>query len=301
MAWLLVLGAPATAAAYCRTMTCDPMVSTCALEAGDSGCIREGVGLFWPLRCIGIALQKDASRQVNFSEFERVARAAFGAWNNVDCDGQPPSIQTDFVGSVTCDKQQFNEDWGNANILIFRDDRWPYHGQSSVLALTTLTFGVTSGTIYDADMEINAVPSLVALSTSDSNVKIDLQSILTHEAGHLLGLAHSSVDGATMVPMYVPGSTSFRDLSPDDRAGICAIYPPDRAGLPVCDFRGPTPRSQGFSELCGGEDKPPPEPEKEKGCSCHQAPSTSSIEGIGGLVAIAAYLFRRRSFYDRAT
>jgi len=288
-----------TAAAYCRTTTCDPMAagSTCEEEANNPGCIITGKALQWPLSCVGVALHEGASSQVNYSEFERVARASFGSWNNVLCDGKAPSIATEIVGPISCKAREFNDDKGNANIVLFREDTWPYAGQSSVLALTTLTFGVESGTIYDADMEINAVPGKVKITTGDTGVAIDLQSIITHEAGHLLGLAHSSVKGTTMTAVYLPGTTDFRSLEPDDEAGLCAAYPADRSGLPACDPRGPTPRSQGFSQVCGGTDKVAPvDDSQDSGCQCSAAGPPGPPAGwLLGPVAWLAARRRRRA------
>lgn len=58
----------------------------------------------------------------------------------------------------------------------------------------------------------------------------DLYSVLLHELGHALGLAHSDVLGAVMYPRL---SGVLTDLQPDDLAGIQTIYaaptlPPDR-------------------------------------------------------------------------
>ena len=49
----------------------------------------------------------------------------------------------------------------------------------------------------------------------------DLVSVLTHEFGHALGLAHSTVNGALMYPYY---SGPHRYLHSDDVAGIQALY-----------------------------------------------------------------------------
>ena len=62
---------------------------------------------------------------------------------------------------------------------------------------TTLSIDTVSGQILDADVEIDAFDpgqnGMPPITTSDSNVGYDLESIVTHEAGHFLGLAHSIV------------------------------------------------------------------------------------------------------------
>ena len=78
---------------------------------------------------------------------------------------------------------------------------------------------------------------------------IDLQNTVTHEVGHFIGLAHPCGEGGlpsctsappagevpyaerTMSPTTEAGETWKRSLSPDEVAGVCAIYPPPSGGL----------------------------------------------------------------------
>lgn len=55
---------------------------------------------------------------------------------------------------------------------------------------------------------------------------MDVQNTVTHELGHVLGLAHPNpYTGATMSATAPPGETSKRVLTPSDVNGICTIYP----------------------------------------------------------------------------
>jgi hypothetical protein len=54
-------------------------------------------------------------------------------------------------------------------------------------------------------------------------VTFDLQAILTHEAGHFLGLAHATDTNAIMYAYYQPGAIQ---LTSDDVDAICTVYPP---------------------------------------------------------------------------
>jgi hypothetical protein len=210
-------------------------------------------------------------------------------WGHVACPGSgaPPSLESKNLGPVSCDKHEYNDQQktfgGNANIIIFRDDVWVESSASaapgSTLAITTVTFNVNSGEIYDADIEVNSTSvSKISIGTPVPGDSFDLQSILTHEVGHFLGLAHSNVpcDGtgcATMDATYQKGSEDFRTLEADDIAGICTIYPPGRSATD----NGCMPR-HGFSSDCGSSGS--------KGC-CTTAPGSKSAgNGEGILVAL---------------
>jgi hypothetical protein len=95
-------------------------------------------------------------------------------------------------------------------------------------------FDPATGNITEADLCLN--PSTPFSSDGTANT-FDLESTFVHEIGHMLGLEHSGVVGATMQPrqgrMGTYGVSDFfpvRSLSADDIAGIRSIYGP-LAGL----------------------------------------------------------------------
>jgi Matrixin len=59
-----------------------------------------------------------------------------------------------------------------------------------------------------------------------SGTGVYLLDAATHEFGHVLGMGHSSVSGATMYPSMALCSTYVRSLDTDDIAGIRSLYPP---------------------------------------------------------------------------
>jgi hypothetical protein len=103
-----------------------------------------------------------------------------------------------------------------------------------------------AGGITEADIAVNpnvarrdpATGSLAAsfFSTDGADGSYDLESTFVHEIGHLLGLEHSGVVGATMQPRQGTNGTNnlpnvtTRTLSSDDISGVRAIYGP-RQGL----------------------------------------------------------------------
>lgn len=279
---LSLLGAQTSAFAYCRTTTCNFSKEDC--EVVD-GCARKGFPLYWSSKCTSFSVQKDASplRGITYDAAQNVISQGFLTWRDADCgNGTHPSIDIATTPPVNCGKQEYNKSEGNANIWIFRDKSWPYEGSPNTLALTTLTFNLETGEIVDADVEINSFDK--ELTIGDANVRADLQSIVTHEAGHFLGLAHSPISSATMFASYNPGETKLRSLSVDDIAGICDIYPPGRVLTGDCEPR------HGFSPNCYV-------PKDTSGCSAaplgHTA-RTGILAAVLGFVG-AGLVLRRRS------
>ncbi len=120
----------------------------------------------------------------------------------------------------------------------------------SVIALTTTSYRVSTGEIIDADLELNGWDGTSATAppgfyftcepegtqvclapgqTVPACAYTDVRNTVTHEAGHVLGLAHTTVAGATMEATALRAETSKRTLAPDDVEGVCTIYPAGRA------------------------------------------------------------------------
>ncbi len=246
-----------SAAAFCRTSTLG-LQDGCTI--GGTECCTEGKPLYWKNACVGYSLQKDASHQVSLDDAEQAITTAFTKWTGTSCptDGTGQSrvsVDVRDLGPVTCGQVQYNKDGANQHVIVFRDNAWPHNDSNNTLALTTVTFDPNTGEIYDADMEINTAQQHVTVSDPIPADGFDFASIVTHETGHFLGLAHSTDGRATMYAHYKQGATAMRNLTSDDVAGICTIYPPNgtrtadgNQAIPedVCD---PTPR-HGFTTDC---------------------------------------------------
>jgi hypothetical protein len=225
-----------------------------------------------------------------------VVEQAFAVWMNADCGGDSPSIDVQMIGPVECGVSEYNSKVGNTNLVLFRESDWPYVGAAHAIGLTTTRFDTQNGDLWDADIELNGASG--SLSIGDPIEGDDLLSVLTHEAGHFLGLSHSNDPTATMRAVYDPlrDGDDFRSLSPDDVTGICEVYPPARrVATESCENR------HGFSGQCR-EDQPAPD--DSSGCSLNtRAGSARAANGgyantlsLLGLfaAAVGARLARRR-------
>ncbi|MDH5673181.1 MAG: matrixin family metalloprotease [Myxococcales bacterium] len=143
-----------------------------------------------------------------------------------------PGVEAQLAGHAECTTQGFSRNaLRNINSVSVVTHGRPEPGEGQV-ALTTVTSDRSTGEIFDADIALNAEEN--TFTVGDEQVRTDLQSTLTHEIGHLLGLEHSDVSGATMGPSTDLRSTSLRTLERDDVEGLCALYAPQDAAA-LCD------------------------------------------------------------------
>jgi hypothetical protein len=131
-----------------------------------------------------------------------------------------------------------------------RADVWPYSPDAA--AVTRIAFvddpsSPNDGRIVEADMEINAVDYKFLAPGAAATDGLYLQAVVTHEIGHMLGLAHAcgtgaedwptdhanqavpacdapEVQAATMFVAINPVDDGPSSLEANDIAGACAIF-----------------------------------------------------------------------------
>ena len=101
--------------------------------------------------------------------------------------------------------------------------RWDGENGVGWAALEDGTLGVTiyNPSIDEADMGINNRYPW-NLGCQELATSYDLQTVILHENGHVLGLDHSNDTGAVMYPSYQQADCT---LGEDDINGIRALYP----------------------------------------------------------------------------
>jgi hypothetical protein len=173
----------------------------------------------WSSMPIPFWINQSGSPQIsNGSEFDAV-KAAFQTWQNVSIANVAFQYQgTTPVPTVGQD---------GLNVVTFVDDSVPLGSEAIA---TTFTFFTIDGTgslvIQEADI---AVSTSIKLSTAGDPDKYDIQSVITHEVGHLLGLDHSALLSSVMSPYPAAGQLDQRTVSYDDMAGLASIYPQNSA------------------------------------------------------------------------
>lgn len=78
--------------------------------------------------------------------------------------------------------------------------------------------------IYDADVYTNTAIQFYSSREAGCSSEYDIDGVMTHEAGHIIGLGHSSVSGATMYPSVSACNTNPRSLATDDINGKNDLY-----------------------------------------------------------------------------
>lgn len=213
------------ASAYCRATTCDPTTTNCGVNA--HGCQTKGVPLKWKDGSLEIFVEKAGSATLGISgaDTQKAVELALSTWMSADCpNGGHPSFtaNTELKSGLTA---EFNAEGSNENVVTYEDASWPY--EPGAVAKTLLAFELDTGDMDDADVVFNSAEFPLAIDPTSTS-EIDMEAVLAHEIGHVLGLAHSDVPGATMQPETQGFATAaLKTLEADDMAGICAIYPPE--------------------------------------------------------------------------
>ncbi len=278
---LAVFSVAPEASAFCRSTTC---TGDCPRD--EEECKTTGKKLFWKTACVGYSVHEDGTENLPMKHVRPAIARSFGAWVDLECeDGGFATISFSELDDVSCHRTEYNPDDPNANIVLFQDTKWGYTSADNNLAKTTVTFDDETGEILDADIEVNHAYN--GFTISDSNVDYDLVSVLTHEAGHFIGLDHTLDSVATMNATYEKGTVDLRTIEPDDVAAACAAYPSDRDAACKTEPKG------GLGDECGGTPSDPGAPVDEGGCSVGADPVRGSLAGAFA-VALAGVLLRAR-------
>ncbi|MGH9872958.1 MAG: matrixin family metalloprotease [Pyrinomonadaceae bacterium] len=188
----------------------------------------------WPARSIQIALSTSLSSPSPAikpeSDVLGAVRRALASWSR--------AANIKFVETAS-KKQSVSPTSGGDGVSLITiagtGDNVALFAEGNTTARTRVFYDLDSGEINEADIVINPYPyaetgAALQFSTDGTPGTYDLESTFAHEIGHLLGLSHSHVIGATMQASQalngtygVPAITE-RTLSEADQAAARSLY-----------------------------------------------------------------------------
>lgn len=170
------------------------------------------------------------------TQLQEAIVAGFDAWAAVPGVGFGHS----FEGTVTARDGDISD---GVNLVSFQDSGFSALYGNAVIAVGITTSldapgeyngqPVRAGQIVDADMLFNPTRQFNFTGLAGS----DVRSVATHEAGHLIGISHSSRESATMFPA-LPRGLAARSLTADDELAAFMAYPEAGALAGATELRG---------------------------------------------------------------
>ncbi len=177
-----------------------------------------GIPLRWSARSIPVPFVLNQAGTPDTDGAFDAIRAAFQTWGTLPAAG----ITFRDMG-LTALRRVAND---GVNLLIFLStdlDPADFAGGDTIAVAGTI-FDTITGEIVDCDIVFNNRDNRFA-TTSTPGIA-DVQSVATHEVGHLIGLDHSMVPTASMAPtLDVSLGELRRVLTADDVAGAAFLYP----------------------------------------------------------------------------
>jgi MYXO-CTERM domain-containing protein len=194
----------------------------------------EGAVLHWAQPEVEFVLNTDGRHDL---DDDAVEDAVIRSLDEFRVEGN--NLSFEYMGPTNTRRVEYSD---GENVIFFEDD-WERVGADETLLALSFVFSQDDGEIIAADVAFNIehhewdTGGGNALSGSN-----DFYNALSHEMGHVTGLAHSEHGEATMAPSTEPGETRKRTLHQDDIDGLLDLYGGVMASHPVgCSTTGGAP------------------------------------------------------------
>lgn len=112
-------------------------------------------------------------------------------------------------------------------MLNFTDPQHVCNGSCLAATFTGFFTQLPDGSheIFDADIVTNKKFKWTSVGETDGCAsEFFIEGVMVHEVGHVLGLGHSNVSGATMFPSVSSCNNGPATIENDDKAGINDLY-----------------------------------------------------------------------------
>jgi hypothetical protein len=202
-----------------------------------------GEDVHWTTRTLSVSIDRSMREIAHLSDVREALDEATAAWT---ATGEGPVL------SVETDPLDGDPNPADGVVGVYCPSRWP--ADPDYLGVTVSTYVAATGVLVDADILLNdrkpferfdveGPPDDCILDHREDNA-YDLDSVLTHELGHVLGLGESMDDPeATMWPRLAKRTVHPRSLATDDVDGVTSIYaslaPPTESAASCSASRGP--------------------------------------------------------------
>jgi hypothetical protein len=215
-------------AAALAVLLCAPSAALAYVRQFVEG--KPTIFLFWQARTITYYVQKNGSADVALQDALGAIKRATFAWSAPSCT----DLTFHYGGLESSEKTNLTLPAGAApdkkNLIMWHENLWPPPGAEATVtkdmpAITTLVYDETTGVVIDGDIDLNGYHFFWTATDDPSKAATDIESVVTHELGHVLGLAHSPEPEATMFAATAQGELKKRTLEKDDMQGVCFIYP----------------------------------------------------------------------------
>jgi len=190
-----------------------------------------GKRIRWSVPAVQMQMDPEFERFLGPGDAYASLAMGFEAWRGL------PRVPDLIIRPGTPDTLGHHDGRATNGIYLLRD--WPY--EAAKLAVTIVTYEMDTGRLLDADIVVNGKADFAVLDepVKGAKAEYDLPAVLTHEAGHVLGLGESnSGQEATMWPYARPDDIDKRSLDEDDENGAIESY--QSAPPPAADGCGPS-------------------------------------------------------------
>ena len=213
--------------AYQRWLTCRQgytITETTPTASPICGPRQSGWPFYWPATTMPVFISQGGTKSFPTDNDGKMPPALYDAIvEAVEVWNEPTCSKFAFTIKGMTDKSEPRVD-DKTNLITWNNDQWIH--QQSAIAITSSTV-TAKGKVVDTDLELNGQYYQWSLKPDDPDnlVLYDVKNVITHEAGHMLGLDHPPGAETTMYYEADPGETKKRSLEQDDIDGLCAIYP----------------------------------------------------------------------------